>query len=224
MDILSRSHVSVAGIGGVGGYVAEALARASIGELTLIDFDIVEEHNINRQLYALSSTIGLYKTDVARARIREINNNCLVHTFTDAIREDNIDSFGINTCDALIDCIDDIPAKISLLKWSVENHIPIITSVMGTSTRLNSQLVRAGDISETTHCPVAKKIRQGLKREGIESGIHAIYSKETPVDGNLESSRKTAETPIGSFPCLPGIFGLTAVQETLNILLATRRT
>ena len=225
MNVLSTVHICVAGIGGVGSYAAEALSRASIGTLTLIDHAKIEEHNINRQLYALSSTIGRYKVEVAQERIKDISSLCRVRPLPQRITTSNMDTFSIESCDALIDCIDDLEAKVALLVWAMKKGIPIITSVMGASTRLNPGQVQSSDISLTSHCPIAKRVRKRLKLAGIEKGIFAIYSTEVPRNTNMRSSNALfapkSGTSMGSFSCLPGIFGLTAAQETICNLLNT---
>ena len=222
---IQASQVLIAGLGGVGSYAVEALARGSVGRLTIVDYATVEIHNTNRQLYALSSTIGKFKAKVAAQRIHDISDSCVVTPLTVKLSAKTIKDFDFSAFTAVIDCIDDLQAKVALLSKAASQGVSIITSVMGASTRLNPSLIRSDDISRTTHCPVAKRIRRMLKEESIEHGITAIYSIEPPANTNMragnsmESANKNGETSMGSFSCTPGIFGLYAAQETLNRIM-----
>jgi len=216
IQYLNKTHIAIVGLGGVGSYTVEALTRAGVGKLTIIDYAKITGSNLNRQLYALNSTIGENKVDVAKMRINDINPKCTIFGIIEKISNENIFSLGLQECDALIDCIDDINAKVQLLKFALESKIPVITSVMGASTRMDGSKVQACDILNTTHCPLSKKLRKLLKNEGIETGITAIYSTEKPANKNMRMSL------MGSFSCLPGIFGLRAAQETLTKLLTLK--
>ena len=176
---LARSHVAVFGVGGVGSFVAEALARAGVGELTLVDNDVVSESNLNRQLVALHSTIGTYKTDVMAERIRDINPNCTVHAMPDNYEEASKERFFRMGFDYIADAIDTVACKTSLIVTALERGVPIISS-MGTGNRLDPTKFCITDISKTSGCPLARVMRKALRDRGIHH--HTVLSStELPL-------------------------------------------
>jgi len=227
---LRGTRVTVAGLGGVGSYTAEALARAGVGHLRLIDADVISESNINRQLFALGSTIGRAKVDVAAERVLDINPACHVEAIQSYIDGESTDDLLSPLPDVLIDAIDTLSPKVGLLQRSVELEIPFIISSMGAANKMNAQAVRTADLSKTRHCRLARFIRKRLRRRGIHKGIRCIYSEETsrPAEAPaelpaFEEPSKTCDgqvrAPLGSSPWLPAIFGLTAAAEAVQTLI-----
>ena len=199
MNQLHRSHVAVFGLGGVGSYAAEALARAGVGELTLVDQDTLSVSNINRQLYALHSTVGMYKADVAAARCLDINPALRVHpvcaTYDAAHRED----FFTARYDYIVDAIDLVSCKLDLVEQARERGIPII-SAMGAGNKLDGSRFRISDISETRVCPLARVMRRELKKRGIKK-LKVVYSKEpamTPIEDDSISCKDHCVCPPGT--------------------------
>ena len=207
---LSSCHVAVCGLGGVGSYLCEALARSGIGELTLIDSDTVAESNINRQLYALHSTIGRFKTQVAAERIADINPDIHLHLLRDYITPDNAASL-VAGCDYVCDAIDFVPGKIALMEYAWQHQVPLI-SAMGAGRRLDPQKLRIDDISRTGNCPLARSIRRQLRQRGISSGITVCCSSETPVRQQAEPDT------IGSVAFVPSVMGLMMAGHVVRSL------
>lgn len=205
---LARAHVAVCGLGGVGSYLCEALARAGVGELTLIDSDTVAESNINRQLYALHSTLGRFKTQVAAERIADINPQIKLHLLRDYITPDNAASL-VAGCGYICDAIDFVPGKLALMEYAWHNRVPLI-SAMGAGRRLDPSRLRIDDISHTGNCPLARSIRRQLRQRGIESGVTVCCSSETPV--------RQLEQPdvIGSVAFVPSVMGLMMAGHVIR--------
>lgn len=231
MDVLAQSHVVVAGLGAVGSYAVEGLVRAGIGRLTLVDFDVIQLSNINRQLYALESTLGRAKVEVARERVLDINPDCQVMTRSVFLDGETIPSLLDLTAQVWVDAIDSLNPKVGLLEAAVKAGMPVISS-MGAATRLDPAMIRVGDISRTRHCPLARHIRKRLRRRGVNSGVTCVYSLELPLetsgpenppDDDEDSGvfRGRPRQTLGSFSCITGIFGLTAAREVVFRLLKT---
>ena len=178
-DKLLRSHAAVFGVGGVGSFVCEALARAGVGTITLIDNDTVSESNLNRQLVALHSTLGKYKTEVMAKRIFDINPNCRVIERREFFCEENAESFFDEKYDYIADAIDSVPSKVCLIKTALERDLPIISS-MGTGNRLDPTQLQITDLSKTSGCPLARVMRQKLRALGIQH-LTVLSSTELPV-------------------------------------------
>ena len=197
---LAGSHVAVCGLGGVGSFLCEALVRSGVGELTLIDSDTVADSNINRQLYALQSTVGRFKTEVASKRIADINPNARLHLLRDYITPDNA-AYLVRDCGFICDAIDYVPGKIALIEYAWHNQVPLI-SAMGAGRRLDPSRLRIADISSTGNCPLARSIRRQLRQRGINEGVTVCCSSETPV--------RQLESPdtIGSVAFVPSVMGL----------------
>ncbi len=218
LDRLRRSTVAVIGLGGVGGFAAEAIARAGVGAMIIADYDTVAPSNMNRQILALSSTIGRLKTEVAEQRIREINPTIDITTFSMRLMPGNIKQV-IAEKDFLyaIDAIDEIDAKTALIAELVNRKIPFVSS-MGAGSRLDPSLVKTADLSRTEQCPLARVMRKRLREAGIESGVRCIYSTENR-NRVAEPEPGTMKRRQGSISFMPGIFGLTAAGIIINDIL-----
>ena len=210
---LANSKVAVFGIGGVGGHVVEALVRAGIGEIDLIDNDIVSLSNLNRQIIALHSTIGRFKVDVAKERCLDINPNIKINTYKCFYSPDNADEFDLFEYDYIIDAIDTISAKISLVERAHKYNIPII-SAMGAGNKLDAKLFKVADISKTAVCPLAKIMRKELRLRGINH-LKVVYSEEIPQKINNNIGEKL----VGSLPYVPSVMGLLIAGEVINDLV-----
>ena len=172
---LKNSTVAVFGIGGVGGFAAEALARAGIGHLVLIDNDTVSLTNINRQIVALHSTIGKYKTEVMRDRIADINPDAIVEVHNCFYLPENKSDFDFSKYDYVVDAVDTVAAKLSIIEEAKRCNVPVISS-MGAGNKLNPTMFEVADISKTSVCPLAKVMRYELKKRGIKN-VKVVYSK-----------------------------------------------
>lgn len=210
LDKIKGSSVIVFGIGGVGSYVVEGLARAGVGRLTLVDNDVVDITNINRQLPALHSTIGKFKADVMADRIRDINPECEVEAVKCFFMPDTADSFDFTKYDYVVDAIDTVTGKLALIEKAYNEGIPVISS-MGTGNKLDPSLFKITTIEKTRVCPLAKVMRKELKTRGIR-GIKVLYSEEEPIrhDGG--------RTP-GSISFVPSVAGLMIVGEVVRELM-----
>ncbi|MDD2236761.1 MAG: tRNA threonylcarbamoyladenosine dehydratase [Kiritimatiellae bacterium] len=232
---LREARVTVVGLGAVGSFAVEALARSGIGHLRLIDFDVIHESNINRQLYALPSTIGEPKIELALKRVQSIHPDCEVRAESLFITEETAPQTLCDAPDILLDAIDSVNPKTCLLQAALEARCHVI-SAMGAATRTDPTLVRIADISETYNCPLAKFIRKRLRRRGIERGIRCVFSIEPPskdavseetdhAPGEVRSElgRGRPRNTLGSYCAIPAIFGLTAAQDAINTLLNIHR-
>ena len=179
IEKLSSSTLVVFGIGGVGSYAVEALARSAIGNLILVDFDMISESNINRQIHSLEATVGKNKVDVMKERIESINSNCNVTAVQKIINEENIEEFFRDKkIDFVLDAIDMMRAKISLIEYCYENNLNIISS-MGFGNKMNPEVIEIANIYDTNTCPLARTLRRILKRKGIKR-LPVVYSREIP--------------------------------------------
>jgi tRNA A37 threonylcarbamoyladenosine dehydratase len=191
MEKLASSRVAVFGIGGVGGYTVEALARSGVGTLDLIDDDKVCLTNVNRQIYATRKTIGQYKVDVAKERILDINPHAQVHLYKTFFMPDTVDQFDFSQYDYVVDAIDTVTGKLALIELANAAGTPIISS-MGAGNKINPAAFEVADIYETSVCPLAKVMRRELKKRGIKK-LKVVYSKEKPIRPmeTLETSCRT---------------------------------
>lgn len=216
MDILAKARVAVFGIGGVGGYVVEALARSGVGALDLIDNDTVCESNLNRQIIALHSTVGMYKTDAARLRILDINPQAEVHCHRTFFLPETAGQFDFAKYDYVVDAIDTVTGKIELAVRTHEAGVPLISS-MGAGNKLDPTAFEVADIYKTSVCPLAKVMRRELKKRGIP-GLKVVYSREpamTPLVSGVPGARRS--TP-GSNAFVPSVAGLIIAGEVLKDL------
>lgn len=207
VEKLFSKHVIVFGCGGVGSFVVEALARSGIGKITLVDNDLVNKSNINRQIIALHSTVGKQKVDVLKERILDINPICQVFTHNTFFLPENSSNFDFSQYDYVVDAVDTVTAKIEIIKKSKESNIPIICS-MGTGNKLNPLAFKVSDISKTNVCPLARVMRNELKKRGI-SKVKCVYSEELPV---LQT-----QTP-ASIAFVPSVAGLVIASEVVKDL------
>jgi tRNA threonylcarbamoyladenosine dehydratase len=227
LERLRAARVAVAGLGAVGSYAVEALARAGVGSLRLVDFDAVRESNINRQLYALGSTIGRRKVDVARERVADINPGCEVECLPLFVDAESAGQILRPPLDLLIDAIDSVRPKIELLSRALAAGVPVI-SVMGAALRTDPTAIRVADLSQTRNCPLARFVRKGVRRRGAAGPVLCIYSLEPlPADalrrmaaagegaGEEVFVRGRPRRPLGSLSSVTGIFGLWAATEAI---------
>lgn len=219
-DRIRGARIAVFGLGGVGSYVVEALARCRVGSLTLVDNDQVSLTNINRQLFALRSTIGKQKTQVARERILDIDKDILVHTYDTFYNEETAYLFDFTSFDYVVDAIDTVSSKLLLIQKAKEAGTPVI-SCMGTGNKLDPTRFEIADISKTSVCPLAKVMRSQLKKRGIRK-VKVLYSKENPVKplGDCGEKKGTAGRPApGSISFVPGAAGLIIAGEVIRDLM-----
>ena len=209
---LKNSSVAVFGVGGVGSYTAEALARSGIGNITLIDNDTVNVTNINRQIIALQSTVGMLKTEAAKARILDINPNCNV-TLYSCFYTGN--EFPLDEFDYIADAIDSVTSKLNLIENAIKLNIPIISS-MGTGNKLDPTKLVVTDISKTEMCPLAKIVRTELRKRGINHHT-VVYSTEKPVAHKATSDEESGKRKtIGSVSYVPSVAGLIMAGRIIN--------
>lgn len=220
MKKLSESHVAVFGVGGVGSFAAEALARGGVGRITVIDGDCVEMTNINRQLCALHSTLGKPKTEVAAARIADINPSCIVTPLKIFYTGNEIDLSGF---DYIADAIDTVSSKLALIENAQKASVPVI-SCMGAGNRLDGTKLAVGDIFKTSVCPLARVMRYELKKRGIPR-LQVVYSTEKPAVHRGESDEITPKRSIiGSVSFVPPAAGLLLAGEIIKELSGIRDT
>lgn len=203
---LADKSVILFGLGGVGSYTAEALARAGIGKLTIVDNDTVSVTNINRQLCALHSTVGRPKVDVVKERILDINPRCEVTALQKFCLPENSDEFNLEKYDYIADAIDTVSAKIDLAVKSQKHGIPMI-SCMGTGNKLNPSLFKVSDIFKTNACPLCRVMRTELKKRGIKK-LNVVWSPEEPIKpAQTDENSGKRQTP-GSLPFVPPVAGM----------------
>ena len=219
VEQLGQCRVAVFGVGGVGGYVVEALARSGVGALDLIDSDTVSESNLNRQILALHSTLGQYKTDVAAARVRDINPGIEVRTYRVFYTPETADQFDFRQYTCVVDAIDTVTGKIGLVLQAREAGVPIVSS-MGAGNKLDPSAFRAADLSETSVCPLARVMRRELKKRGVEH-LRVVYSTEPPLTpaGGAEPAGGRRSVP-GSLAFVPAAAGLVLAGEVVRLLTA----
>jgi len=215
---LRESTVVLAGLGGVGGYAAEAIARSGVGSMIIADYDIVTPSNINRQILSLSSTMGEMKTSVSLKRLKDINPELDIITISERLTPENIkDLIPDKKFTYAIDAIDEIDSKISLIKELLQRKIQFVSS-MGAGSRLDSSKIKVNDISKTEYCPLARIVRKKLKESGIYSGVRCIYSTEN-LNKIMEPESGTGKRMQGSISFIPGIFGLMAAGLIINDII-----
>lgn len=217
-EALSKKRVAVFGVGGVGGYVVEALARSGVGAIDLIDNDVVSVTNLNRQIIALHSTIGRPKTEVMRERILQINPDCKVTVYNCFYLPEVAEQFPFYCYDYIVDAVDTVTAKIDLIVQAKRREIPVISS-MGTGNKLNPAMLEVADIYETSVCPLARVMRKELKARNIES-CKVVYSKETPIKPKFGEAADEGRRAIpGSTAFVPASAGLLIASEVIKDLV-----
>jgi len=220
VEKLKNARVAVFGVGGVGGYTVEALARCGVGSLDLIDSDTVSISNINRQILATHSTVGMLKVDAAKARILDINPECAVRTYPIFYLPETAEQFDFTAYDYIVDAIDTVTGKLQLVERAVAVGTPIICS-MGTGNKLDPAAFQVADISKTSMCPLARIMRKELKKRGI-SHLKVVYSQEetlTPEVDPDELARTGKRQIPGSVAFVPGAAGLILAGEVVKDLV-----
>ena len=218
LEKLSQSHIAVFGIGGVGGYVVEALARSGVGFLDLIDNDKVVLTNLNRQIIATHKTIGKYKVDVAKERCLDINPNIKIKTYKTFFVPQISNEFDFNQYNYVVDAIDTVVGKLELIEQSKKAGVPIISS-MGAGNKMHPECFEVADISKTSVCPLAKVIRQELKKRKIKK-VKVVYSKELPIKPVIKIDEETSKRQIpGSNAFVPATVGLIIASEIVRDLI-----
>ena len=214
---LRDAYVAVIGVGGVGGFAAEALARAGVGHLLALDSDEVSETNRNRQILALSSTVGRPKCDVLRERLLDINPELDLVTIPEYITEENVATLlDAHRIDFLVDAIDTLSPKICLIQYCLKRGVPMVSS-MGAGAKLDATAVRVADIAQTRMCPLAHMLRKRLHKLGIFTGFQAVFSVEEPRRASvvLEESRNK-KSQVGTVSYLPYVFGAVCAQVAIR--------
>lgn len=221
VEKLKHSRVAVFGIGGVGGYVVEALARAGVGELDLIDNDTISLSNINRQIIATHKTIGKPKTDVMKERVLDINLNAKVNTYQVFYNGETADSFDFSEYDYVVDAIDTVTGKLLIIENAEKSGVQVISS-MGTGNKLDPTRFEVTDIYKTSVCPLARVMRRELKARGIKK-LKVVYSKEEPVSLKIsaesEVEKKGSGTAPGSVSFVPSVAGFIIAGEVIKDLI-----
>ncbi len=210
---LSESRIAVFGLGGVGGYTVEALARCGVGELDIIDNDTISESNINRQIYAVTSTIDKYKVDVAEERLKDINPDIKVNKHKLFYMPDTSSQLDFSKYDYVVDAIDTVTGKIEIIMNADKSGTPVISS-MGTGNKLNPTLFEISDIYKTSVCPLARVMRYELKKRGIKK-LKVLYSKEEPIKINSDNNIRVP----GSISFVPPVAGLIIAGEVIKDII-----
>ncbi len=223
---LASSHVTVVGLGAVGYHAAEAMVRYGTGAIRLVDFDVIQESNINRQLLALDSTTGMAKATAARQRLLDINPDLKVETHESFFHHDTFHELFKQPTDLVVDAIDSFSPKLTLVSLLVRQQIPLVSS-MGAALRTDPLAVTVDDIWETKVCPLAGRMRKFLRRQGVQGNFPCVYSTETPIHAMVPPEdeeepfydRGRQRNTIGSISYITGIFGYMAAAEALKSLL-----
>ena len=220
IDRLKGSRVAIFGIGGVGGYTVEALARAGVGTIDVIDSDTVSLSNLNRQLLATHDTIGMLKVEAARQRIKSINPGAAVNAHPIFYTPETAEQLDFSQYDYIVDAIDTVTGKLCIIERAVAAGVPVI-SCMGTGNKLDASALQVTDISKTTFCPLARIMRKELRKRGINH-LKVVYSTEealTPVGAEEEAAALGKRTIPGSTPFVPGAAGLILAGEVIRDLI-----
>lgn len=213
---LKNARVAVFGLGGVGSYAAESLARSGVGSLTLIDGDKIAPSNINRQLYALHSTLGENKTAVAKKRIKDINPDTEVTEIKTFFLPENSHEIDFSKFDYIIDAVDTVTAKLEIIRRAKEAGVPVVSS-MGTGNKLDPSALKIADISNTKVCPLAKVMRRELKKRGIEN-VPVVYSEEPPKEPKFSEFTPEGKQSPGSMAFVPASAGLLMASHVVRYL------
>ena len=226
LELLKQATVVVAGLGAVGSYAVEGLARSGVGNLRIVDIDIIKKSNINRQLFALESTLGKSKAETAAARVKDINPMCNVEALNLFVHYDTMDEVLRRPVSFVVDAIDSLNPKIELLSAAWNMGIPVVSS-MGAALRTDVSKIKTGDIFSTHSCPLAKIVRKRLRNRGIGQGIRCVYStervkfeyekaQETPLYEGPEYKRGRERRTLGSLSTIPGIYGLILANMVIE--------
>ena len=219
MGKLSRARVAVFGLGGVGGYAAEALTRSGIGALDFVDHDVVSESNLNRQILATADTVGRYKADVARERALSVNPDATVHAYRVFYTPETAAQFDFSRYDYVVDAIDTVTGKLSLVEEAYRTGTPLVSS-MGTGNKLRPSMLEVSDIYETSVCPLARVMRKELRKRGIPR-LKVVWSRETPLEPSGDAPARASGRPVpGSTAFVPAAAGLLLASEVVRDLLS----
>lgn len=220
MRRLSGANVLVVGLGGVGAYAAEMVARAGVGRMTIIDADKVQLSNCNRQLVALRSTVGLNKSAVLEMRLRDINPDIRLTVLSEYLEGERIAGLLENGgFDYIVDAIDTLAPKIELIKTALALGIPLVSS-MGAGSKLDPTLVEVKDISKTHHCPLAHMLRKRLHKQGIRKGFKAVFSPEPPIEGSMIlCEERNKKSNVGTISYMPAVFGCVCASVVIRGLI-----
>lgn len=216
-DKLKESRVAVFGLGGVGSYAAEALARSGIGGMDVFDGDVVDITNINRQIIALESTIGMPKAEVSKKRIKDINSNINVRAYNCFFNKDNRQDFNFSKYDYVVDAIDMVSSKLLLVKICKDLNVPIISS-MGTGNKLNPLLLKVKDIYSTSNCPLARVMRRELRKMSVKS-LKVVCSDEIPSYTPKSDENNPGKRVNSSISFVPSVAGLIMAGEVIKDLI-----
>lgn len=218
---LKTKHVAVFGLGGVGGYVTEALARSGVGKITVTDNDVVSESNINRQIIALTSTVGKKKTELWKERIKDINPEAEVEALDMFVGRENADEIDFSAFDLVVDAVDTVTAKLVIIEKAKKAGCKVI-SAMGTGNKTRPELFEISDVSKTSVCPLARVMRKELKARGI-TGVKVLYSTEDAVkpdeNADVRAENVKRRALVGSLPYVPSVAGLLIAAEAVRELL-----
>lgn len=217
VEKIKNSRVAVFGVGGVGSFTVEALARLGVGHITLVDPDAVAASNLNRQLVALHSTVGRYKVDVAKERILDINPEAQVEALKMFYLPENADEFDVSRFDCIVDAIDTVSAKIELVVRAKNAGVPIVSS-MGTGNKLHPKMLELADITKTSVCPLARVMRRELRARGVNS-LPVVYSKEEAIEPKKDVFLENGKKTVGSISFVPSAAGLIIASKVCEILL-----
>lgn len=220
LNILRNAHVLVVGLGGVGAYAAEMIARAGVGRMTIADADTVGVSNINRQLLALNSTIGREKSAVMAERLRDINQQIKLNVVCDYIRDEKTYTLlDAASYDYVVDCIDTLSPKVNLIAAALERGIPVVSS-MGAGAKTDPTLIEVKDIGKSHHCPLAHMLRKRLHKLGIRSGFYAVFSPEPVREGAMIIAEETnKKSNVGTISYIPATFGCVCASVVIRDLL-----
>ena len=220
LEKLKKSHVLVVGMGGVGSFAAEFIARAGVGSMTIVDGDVVDITNINRQLPALHSTVGMPKVKIVGDRLMDINPELKLIRVQEFLSPERAFELVTDEYDYVVDCIDSITPKLNLLIAAKRKKIKVISN-MGAGGKYEASKVKVADISKTEYCPLAKTVRKRLKKEGISKGVKAVYSVEEPDQTSLKMTDGTnfKKSFFGTNSWMPALFGLHAAETVIKHLL-----
>ena len=220
LEELRQAHVLVVGLGGVGAYAAEMIARAGVGHMTIADADVVSETNINRQLVALHSTIGRPKSDILAARLRDINPDIELKIVNQYIK----DELTYSLLDAAhyhyaVDAIDTLSPKVAFIKGALDRNIPLVSS-MGAGAKVDPTLMEIKDISKTHHCPLAHMLRKRLHKVGIRKGFRAVFSPEPMREGAMIlCEEQNKKSNVGTISYIPALFGIGCASVVIRDLI-----
>lgn len=220
LKILQQSHVLVVGLGGVGAYAAEMLVRSGIGQLTIVDADLVSISNINRQLVALHSTVGKTKSEILEARLVDINPDVKLTVISEYIKDERTEELlDAAKYDYIVDAIDTLSPKTNLILGALARAIPLVSS-MGAGAKTDPTIVEVSDISKSHHCPLAHMLRKRLHKQGVRKGFRVVFSAERVREGSMIiSEEQNKKSNVGTISYMPAVFGCTCASVVIRDLL-----